>query len=97
MKSTTYLLAGVAALGLMLSPMAASAAHHGHGWHHNYRTWHGRHWRHGMIVPFGWRHYAWVDWRWRHLHDPGRYHWVFVDGEYLLIDDRGFVVEIYND
>jgi Ni/Co efflux regulator RcnB len=99
MKTRTYLIAGAAALGLLFSPMAASAAHHhhGHGWNNNHMNWHGRHWRHGARVPFGWRHYAWFDWRRHHLHDPGRYHWVFVDDQYLLLDDRGLVIEIGGD
>jgi len=48
-----------------------------------------------MFVPFGWRHYAWVDWRrYRFLHDPGRYHWVYVDDQYVLVDDRGLIIEV---
>ena len=74
----------------LLAGTPAMAAHHGHhGWwdHHD-------HWAHGMRLHRGWRDYSWFDWRARHLHDPGRNHWIFVDGQYLLVDDRGIVIEV---
>jgi Ni/Co efflux regulator RcnB len=34
-----------------------------------------------------------VDWRWHHLHDPGRYHWVWMGDGYALVDDDGIIIE----
>ncbi len=87
-----YLITGLFAVALLASPAALAAHHHWkHGW--NNQWGHNHHWR--AHERFGnWRDFAWFDWRVHHLRDPGHYHWVFYDGQYLLIDDRGFVIEI---
>lgn len=91
-----YLVTGVFAVALLASPAALAAHHWNHGWNNgpHHHGWQNNHrWR--AHQRFGnWRNYSWFDWRMHHLHDPGRYHWVFVDGQYLLLDDRGFIVEI---
>jgi Nickel/cobalt transporter regulator len=87
-----YLVAAVFTLGLLVSPPAMAARHHHHRSH---AYWdHRTHWGHGMRLHRSWRDYSWVDWRRHHFRDPGRYHWIFVDGQFLLVDDRGLVIEI---
>jgi len=87
-----YLFPAVLAAALITSTGAFAYIHHWHG--HGHGPYWGYHWHHGY--HFGhWRDYSWVDWhRYHWLHDPGPgRHWIFVDGQYVLVDDGGVVVD----
>ena len=98
-----YLVTGVFAVALLASTSAMAAWHNHHhnnwGWNHQHHGWWAdphwahHHWRHGERIFFDWRDAAFVDWRWHHLHDPGRYHWVWMGDGYALVDDDGIIVE----
>ena len=63
-----------------------------HKYHSNYR--HAK-WRHGMRLPHSWRYYTMVNWRAHHLrYPPYGYHWIYVDGVYLLISPNGLIIEV---
>lgn len=61
--------------------------------HHDYNRSH--HWNRGQKIGRAWWLYTPVDWRRHHFRAPAYgYHWIYVDGYFLLVDRNGFVIEV---
>jgi hypothetical protein len=100
-----YLVTGVFAVALLASTSAMAFIYHPyHHWaehqpwaaHHGWWAdphWAHYHWMRGERIFLDWRDAAFVDWRWHHLHDPGRYHGVWMSDGYALADDDGIIIE----
>ena len=52
-------------------------------------------WNRGEKINRSWFLYTPVDWRRHHFNAPRHgYHWIYVDGFYLLIDRNGFIIQV---
>jgi Ni/Co efflux regulator RcnB len=100
-----YLVTGVFAVAFLASMSAKACIRHPYDhWaeHHLWTAHHGRwadshwahhHWMRGERIFFDWRDPAIVDCSWHRLHDPGRYHWVWIREGCALVDGDGIIFD----